>query len=203
MAAVRDAAKLLESLGHTVELRHPAAIDDPTVEKTLFTIIAGQTLGLFAIFEAMLGRAIKPDEVEVWTWAVAEAGRKIPLVEFVHAVDWRNTLSRSFGDYYASGFDLLLTPTLAQPPLPLGALTPKPEAPMDAWQKLVDFIPFTPVQNMTGEPAISLPLHWNAAGLPIGVQLVAPWGCEAVLLRLAGQLEAARPWRDRRPAVCA
>ena len=203
VAAVRDAAKLLESLGHTVELRHPAAIDDPTVEKTLFTIIAGQTLGLFAIFEAMLGRAIKPDEVEVWTWAVAEAGRKIPLVEFVHAVDWRNTLSRSFGDYYASGFDLLLTPTLAQPPLPLGALTPKPEAPMDAWQKLVDFIPFTPVQNMTGEPAISLPLHWNAAGLPIGVQLVAPWGCEAVLLRLAGQLEAARPWRDRRPAVCA
>ena len=202
-AAVRDAAKLLESLGHTVELRHPAAIDDPTLEKTLFTIIASQTLGLFAIFEAMLGRAIKPDEVELWTWAVAEAGRKVPMLEFLQAVEWRNVLSRSFGDYSASGFDLLLTPTLAQPPLPLGALTPKPDAPMAAWQKLVDFIPFTPVQNLTGEPAISLPLHWNAAGLPIGVQLVAPWGREDVLLQLAGQLEAARPWRDRRPPVCA
>ena len=121
----------------------------------------------------------------------------------MHAVDWRNTLSRSLGDFYSSGFDLLLTPTLGQPPLPLGALTPTPAEPMAAWQKLVDFIPFTPVQNMTGEPAISLPLHWNAAGLPIGVQLVAPWGREDVLLRLAGQLEAARPWRDRRPPVCA
>ena len=203
VAAVRDAAKLLESLGHSVEHRHPAAIDDPTAEKTLFAIIAAQTAGLVAIVEGALGRAVRADELELWTWTVLEAGRKLPLVEFVHAVDWRNTLSRSFGDYYSSGFDLLLTPTLAQPPLPLGALTPKAEAPMDAWQKLVDFIPFTPVQNMTGEPAISLPLHWNAAGLPIGVQLVAPWGREDVLLRLAGQLEAARPWRDRHPGVCA
>src|SRR5262249_58605428 len=119
VAGGREAAKLLESLGHTVEQRHPAAVDDPAVEKNLFAIIAAQTLGLVALLEATLGRAIKQDELELWTWTVLEAGRKLPLVEFVHAVDGRNALSRSFGDFYGSGFDLLLTPTLAQPPLPL------------------------------------------------------------------------------------
>jgi len=110
-------------------------------------------------------------------------------------------VSRSFGEFYSSGFDLLLTPTLAQPPLPLGALTPAAANPMATWDKLLGFIPFTPVQNITGEPAISLPLHWSASNLPIGVQLVAPWGREDVLVRMAAQLEEARPWRDRRPPI--
>ena len=110
-------------------------------------------------------------------------------------------ISRSFGEFYSSGFDLLLTPTLGSPPLVLGSLTAKPNAHHEVWDKLVSFIPFTPIQNMTGEPAISLPLHWNASGLPIGVQLVAPWGREDLLLRVAGQLEAARPWSARRPPV--
>jgi len=203
VAAVRDVARLLESLGHTVEVRQPGAVDDPQLEKTLFTIIASQTLGLLAVYEAMLGRPIRSDEVELWTWTIAEAGRKVPMLEFLAAVESRNGLSRSFGEFYSAGFDLFLTPTLGQPPQPLGALTPTADNPMGAWDKLLDFIPFTPMQNITGEPAISLPLHWSASGLPIGVQLVAPWGREDVLLRIAGQLEAARPWRDRRPPVSA
>jgi amidase len=199
--AVRDAAKLLESLGHSLEAKHPAAVDDAGVANTLFKIIVAQTAGLFAVVEAQIGRAIRPDEVEVWTWALCQEGRRTPLLDFVSALEWRNALSRSFGEFYSSGFDLLLTPTLGAPPLPLGALTPTADRPLAAWDKLVAFIPFTPVQNLTGEPAISLPLHWNASGLPIGVQLVAPWGREDLLLRVAGQLETARPWASRRPPV--
>jgi amidase len=200
-AAVRDAAKLLESLGHAVELRHPSAIDDPGVPKTLYAIIIAQTAALLAIVEGMIGRAIRKDELELWTWALWQEGKKIPALEFLSAVEWRNVISRSFGAFYESGFDLLLTPTLGAPPLPLGSLTPTADAPLAAWDKLLAFIPFTPVQNLTGEPAISLPLYWNAAKLPIGVQLVAPWGREDVLYRVAGQLEQARPWRERRPPV--
>ena len=202
-AAVRDAAKLFESLGHSVELRHPAAVDDPGVPNTLFSIIVAQTAGLFAMIEGTLGRAIRADEVEIWTWALCQVGRKTPMLELLNAIEWRNVISRSFGEFYSSGFDLLLTPTLGAPPLSLGALTPSADAPLAAWDKLVSFIPFTPVQNLTGEPAISLPLHWNASGLPIGVQVVAPWGREDVLIRLAAQVEQARPWRDRRPPVSA
>jgi len=200
-AAVRDAAKLLESLGHTVEPRHPAAIDDPQAPKTLYHIIIAQTAGLLAIVEGMIGRPIRPDELEVWTWALWQEGKKIAALDFLSAVEWRNVISRSFGEFYSSGFDLLLTPTLGAPPLPLGSLTPESSAPLATWDKLLAFIPFTPIQNMTGEPAISLPLYWNAAKLPIGVQLVAPWGREDVLYRIAGQLEQARPWRERKPPV--
>ncbi len=202
VGAVRDAARLLESLGHTVECRHPAAVDDPMWPKALFAIIVGQTASLFELLPAMLGRPVGKDDVELWTWTLAEAGRRLPLLEFVQAVEWRNAISRSFGEFYSAGFDLLLTPTLAQPPLPLGALAPDPAAPLGAWDKLLAFIPFTPIQNLTGEPAISLPLHWNASGLPIGVQFVAPWGREDVLIRLAAQLEQARPWIGRHPPVC-
>ncbi len=200
-AAVRDAAKLLESLGHSIELKHPAAVDDSGVPNTLFQIIIAQTHALVSLVESQIGRAVKPDDLEVWTWTVREEGKKAKLLDFAAALEWRNVLSRSFGEFYASGFDLLLTPTLGAPPLGLGSLTPSADRPLDTWEKLVDFIPFTPIQNMTGEPAIQLPLHWNASGLPIGVQLVAPWGREDVLLRIAGQLEQARPWRDRRPPV--
>jgi amidase len=201
VAAVRDAAKLLESLGHRVEARHPVAIDDERLPRTLLSIITAQTAALFELFEGMIGRPVTANDFELWTWTLGERGRRQPMLDFLGAVEWRNTLSRSFGEYYESGFDLLLTPTLAQPPLPLGALNPEPANPLGAWEKLVGFIPFTPVQNLTGEPAISLPLHWSASGLPIGVQLVAPWGREDVLIRIAAQLEQARPWRDRRPPV--
>jgi amidase len=200
-AAVRDAAKLLESLGHSVEARHPAAADDPAVAKTLYHIIIAQTAALLAIVEGTVGRAIKPDELEVWTWELWQQGKKISALDFLSAVEWRNVLSRSFGEFYASGYDLLLTPTLGAPPLPLGTLTCAKGNHQPTWDKLLEFIPFTPMQNITGEPAISLPLYWNKANLPIGVQLVAPWGREDLLIRIAGQLEQARPWRDRRPPV--
>jgi amidase len=98
-------------------------------------------------------------------------------------------------------FDLLLTPTLAEPPPLLGEFDSPPDNPLHGLFRAAALVPFTPPFNVTGQPAISLPLHWNDAGLPIGVQLVAPYGREDVLIRVAAQLEQAQPWADRRPPV--
>ena len=101
-----------------------------------------------------------------------------------------------------SGIDVLLTPTLALPPIEIGALRPaEGEPPIQMLMNSANFVPFTPVWNVTGQPAISLPLHQSDGGLPIGVQLVGPPAGEELLLSLSAQLEQARPWADRRPAL--
>ena len=105
--------------------------------------------------------------------------------------------------WWASGFDLLVTPTTAQPPPRLGALASPPDAPLEGFVRAAPYGAFTAVFNLTGQPAISLPLHWTADGLPVGVQLVAAFGREDLLLRVAAQLEQARPWKDRRPPTFA
>jgi len=100
-------------------------------------------------------------------------------------------------------FDVLLTPTLAQPPLPLGSFATAPDNPWQALVRAAEFIPFTPLCNITGQPAMSVPLYWNSENLPIGSHFVGRFGDEATLFRLAAQLEVARPWADRRPPVSA
>ncbi len=109
-------------------------------------------------------------------------------------------LGRAVDEWHASGFDLLLTPTIGEPPVTLGTFT-TPDEPFLGFMRAATFVPFTPLSNMTGQPAISLPLSWNGDGLPIGVMLAARYGREDVLLRVAAQLEEARPWIDRRPPV--
>ena len=99
------------------------------------------------------------------------------------------------------GFDLLLTPTIAEPPPPLGQFVSTPSDPLAAARRTETIIPFTPAFNQTGQPAISLPLYWSKEGLPIGVHLVAAYGREDLLIRIASQLEQAKPWANRRPAV--
>jgi amidase len=203
VAAVRDAAKLLESLGHLIEPKHPAALDDPEMTNMLRVLISAHTAASVPPMEAMLGKRLSAADFEPWTWAMIEEGRGRSAIEFVLANDWINGYTRGVAQFFADGYDLLLTPTLAMPPPLLGSLLPDPGAPLSTWQKLVDFIPFTPAQNLTGQPAIQLPLHWNAAGLPIGVQLVSAYGREDLLLRVAAQLETARPWKDRHPPLSA
>jgi amidase len=100
-------------------------------------------------------------------------------------------------------YDLWLTPTLGEPPVPLGSFEPTPDNPRAGFDRAAEFVPFTPLQNVTGQPAMSVPLYWNEAGLPIGTHFVARFGDEATLFRLAGQLEEARPWAHRRPPVSA
>ena len=98
-------------------------------------------------------------------------------------------------------FDLWLTPTLGQPPVELGTLVYRGGDPFELRRRSARFSPYTYVSNASGQPAISLPLHWTASGLPVGVHFTARWGEEATLIRLAGQLERARPWAERRPGV--
>lgn len=100
-------------------------------------------------------------------------------------------------------YNVMLTPTLAEPPLPLGSFDSTREDPMAGLRRAGQFAPFTPICNATGQPAMSVPLYWNADGLPIGAHFIGRFGDEATLFRLASQLEAARPWANRRPPVSA
>ena len=128
-------------------------------------------------------------------------GRACSATHYLRTVDWLFGYTRRVAAWWAGGYDLLLTPTLPEPPWTLGGFHGV-EA-MMAGLRAQSICAFTGPFNMTGQPAISLPLAWNAAGLPIGVQLVAAYGREDVLLRIAAQLEAARPWADRRPPISA
>jgi amidase len=119
---------------------------------------------------------------------------------YLDALQAMNGFRRRVAAWWADGHDILLTPTLTAPPPRVGEHRPVPGQPLAAWQRTGALLRFTIPFNVTGQPAISLPLHWNADGLPIGVQLVAAFGREDVL-RVAAQVEADGAWRDRRPPV--
>ena len=100
---------------------------------------------------------------------------------------------------FFTNYDVWLTPTLAEPPVPLGSFDTPPDDPLWPFQRGMEFVPFTPICNVTGQPAMSVPLYWTEGGLPVGTHFAARYGDEATLFRLAAQLEAARPWGGRRP----
>jgi amidase len=204
--AVGDAAALLEGLGHDVDTdvpRVPRGGDGPDVAETFLTRwYAGQAASL-AMFETLLGREIGPEDVEPLTWAMAEEGRRRNAGDYLGAVGIHQTVARMLAFWFESGHDLLLTPTLGEPPPPLGSFDDSGDDPLRAMRRAERMGVFTAIINATGNPAISLPLHWSEDGLPIGVQLVAPFGAEDALIRIAAQLEQARPGADRRPPAFA
>jgi amidase len=200
-AAVREAARLLESLGHVVEESHPAALDDPEAGAAALVVVTTGTARDLVYWSERTGRPIGPGDVEPMIWAIAEAGRAHTAVQYLHAVEHMHAHGRRMAAWWSGGFDLLLTPTLPEPPPPLGSFAPAPGDPLAGFSRGGAFVVFTLPFNLTGQPAISLPLHWSPEGLPIGVQLVAAYGREDLLLRVASQLEAARPWSERRPRV--
>jgi amidase len=200
VAAAEDAARLLESLGHTVEQGGPKALDDPDLVGQFTALWAGGLAADLGAWEAALGAPITQDDVEPLTWSLLELGRATPVADYVNAIKVLTAKSRSVSQWWADGFDLLLTPTLAEVPVPLGTFD-TPDEPILGFMRAATFTPFTPGFNITGQPAISLPLGTSPDGLPIGVQLAAAFGREDLLLRVAAQLEIAAPWADRRPAV--
>ncbi|MDQ3964263.1 MAG: amidase family protein, partial [Actinomycetota bacterium] len=141
------------------------------------------------------------DQLEMGTRVFAEMGATVVARDYLDAVESVHTLSRQAAQWWDDGYDLLLTPTIPEPPPVLGQFAATEENPMQAMLRSGMIVPFVAPFNLTGQPAISLPLHWNADGLPIGVQLVAAYGKEDVLIRIASQLEEARPWKDKRPPV--
>ena len=197
-AAVAAAARLLESLGHHVAQSWPAAMFEHEFTRYFTAIIAADTEATFRAFEAALGRPIGDAEIEPRNAAYRQAGRALGSVEYLQARQWIGEWARRMATWW-DDFDLLLTPTLGAPPPELGWFT---AAGREAeGRRIVSFIPYTAQFNMTGQPAVSLPLHWTPDDLPVGVQLVAGYGREDVLVRVASQIEHAAPWAERLPRI--
>jgi amidase len=197
VAATRAAAQTLEECGHQVEEPDLSMLRSiEIVEPFLVRWAAGQAQALDQL-GMVGGQPVGPEDVEPLTWALAEIGRSRSAGEYLTAVGQHQAMARMFAGIYESGFDLLLSPTMGEPPPPLGAFDDSGPDPMVAFERAFLSGCFTAAFNATGQPAISLPLHWSAEGLPIGIQLVAPLGGEDVLLRVASQLEQVAPWADR------
>lgn len=200
--AVNRTAKVLESLGHRVEESHPAALGESDVISIFFMrVVSTWLVAGLDYWGAKLGTPVTAAGVEPSTWAVAEMGRTVSAAEYIAAVAELHAYTRRMASWWASGFDILVTPTIGEPPPKLGYLVAPPGDPLAGMAKSLGLIPYTPAFNITGQPAVSLPLHWNAAGLPIGVQLVAAYGRDDLLVGLSAQLEQAQPWKDRRPVL--
>ena len=196
--ASRDAAKLCESLGHRVEPAVPE-VDVPSYREAMRVIISANVRNTLDARAQARGRAVdEAREVETMTRLFAEEGARLPSAAYARAIVTLHTTGRRFARFFAT-YDVLLSPTIASPPLPLGTFDMMGDDLDTYCNALFEAIPFTPLYNVTGCPAATLPLHWTADGLPVGVQLGAQFGDEATLFRLAAQLEAARPWADRRP----
>ncbi|MEY2553335.1 MAG: amidase [Ilumatobacteraceae bacterium] len=199
--AVRSAAALLESLGHHVEPGFPPPLADAEFGRR-FAAMWSTNMGVgVRRIEAQLGRPMNDDDVELVNRAQVAFARNVNAVDFALAQAANAEFRRAVQQWWSDGWDLLLTPTLAEPPATIGTFANDPAAPMAPMARATAYVPFTPPFNSTGQPAINLPLHWNSSGLPIGVQLVAAYGCEDVLLRVAAQVEVAQPWSQRHPAA--
>ena len=201
--AVEETGRRLERLGHHVESAHPEALDDPSVSPATITVIATAQARAIDAFETMLGRALGATDMDCDNWAITIEGRKMTGSQYLAALETLHAWSRRMARFWSEGFDLLVTPTMPLPPPRLGEQVPDPSAPLSAWARAGMLCTFTIPFNVTGQPAMSLPLHWSADGLPIGVQLVAAFGREDVLVRVGSQLEKEVRWGERRPVVCA
>ena len=199
--AVRNAATLLASLGHHVEPGFPEAMANPDFGRR-FSALWSTNMGVgIKRISDQLGRELQLGDVELVNWAQAEYARSVNGVDYAIALATNVEFRRAVQQWWHDGWDLLLTPTLGEPPVPLGTFANDPQIPLAPMMRAAQYVPFTPAFNASGQPAISLPLHWTPDGLPVGVQLVAAYGREDVLFRVAAQLETAQPWAHRRPPV--
>jgi amidase len=202
VTATENAARLLESLGHTVEEATIPALDDPNALATMTLIMqACLTADLIDLAEKV-GRPITEGDVEPMTWMLYQGSEAVGGGAYVHGLtNLHRWVRRATSWWLDDGYDLLLTPTLAEPPAAIGDIGNQSDGGLTAMARSLPFAVFTAPFNMTGQPAMSVPLHVSPKGLPIGVQLVAAPFREDVLFRVAAQLEQAQPWADRRPPL--
>jgi Asp-tRNA(Asn)/Glu-tRNA(Gln) amidotransferase A subunit family amidase len=196
-AAFDAAAKLLGELGHTVEQAAPQG-DWPALDAAFFAIMAVQTRLVMELRAA--GRPFGAEDFEGVTWNMAERGRGYSGLDYLRAVQTFHRTARALAPFFQT-YDAFLTPTLAQLPPKLGAIDTVMTDSEEFLRRTFAFAPFTKLFNATGQPAMSVPLHWTEGNLPVGVQIVGRYGDEALLLRLAAQLETARPWGHRLPPL--
>jgi amidase len=216
--ALGAAVTLLESLGHDVAEAAPT-VDREDFNRAFLTVVCGEVRADLDDAQRLLGRVPSRRDVEYTTWALALLGRAIPASTFAGALRTLQRTGRTVGAFFER-FDVFVSPTLAAPPVPIGALQPPLSErrllevlgalgaggilrALGALERsaatVFDWIPFTPLANATGQPAMSVPLAWSDDGLPIGIHFTGRYGDEATLFRLAAQLEEAAPWGDRHP----
>ena len=199
--AARNTAKLLESLGHKVEESWPEALNDASFPPRFGAMWAtGQAVSRDSL-SALLGRPATKDDIEAVNWEQAERASRASALDYAKSVAAAAMFRRAVAQWWTDGFDLLVTPTLSRIPFPVGSFTNDPSDPLKPSRLASEWVRFTAQFNMTGQPAISLPLGRTASGLPVGVQLVAAYGREDLLIRVASQLEAAAPWKSFTPTA--
>jgi amidase len=199
--AVEETGKLLEGLGHHVELAHPAVLDDPKTSNIFSRVWPVRLLAALEYFERKLGQKASSDHLDPDTLYWLERARGVSATEYILALEDMDAFTRAFAAWWDTssdrGYDVLVLPVTGTVTPKLGALGLDPAR----LKTSAVWWPFTAFFNMSGQPAISLPLHWSDDGLPVGVQLGAAYAREDVLIRLAAQLEQARPWSARIPPV--
>lgn len=198
-SAAQEAAKLCESLGHKVEEAH-WPMDTAMMRGAFLTIINVSVARALDDAAATLGRAVTEKDVEPVTWGMAEQGRATSSVAYSRAIATIHQVGLTMAKFHQS-HDVILNPTLGKPPVTLGTLSLTPKDMQSFVKEITAFSPFTAVYNVTGQPSMSVPLHWTPDGLPVGVMFSARFGDEATLFRLASQLEKAKPWAGRRPNI--
>ncbi len=208
LQAVDAAARLIESLGHEIDEGNPldmlpAGEGGPDIEDSFLTRWAAGQAATLTQLGMLIGRPITEHDVEPLTWAMAQIGHERTAGRYLLDVGIHQGLSRVVAGWFESGYDLLLTPTMAEIAPPLGEIDTAAPDPMSAFTRCLPSGAFTALFNITGQPGINVPLHWTDDGIPVGVQLVAPFGREDLLIRVAAQLEKAAPWADRTPPVFA
>jgi amidase len=199
-AATREVAALLAGLGHDVEERAPVLAADPAV--VMATITSASTALNLRLAEQRFGRAMTDSGFERLTLASAHNGQNATATDYAAAQLTAFQISRGLRTFFET-CDVFLCPTLCLPPLRIGELNTMSEDLSHIAPILRRYMPATSMFNMSGQPAMSVPLAWNSAGLPLGMMFAARFGDEATLFRLAAQLEQERPWRDKLPPVCA
>jgi amidase len=202
LMAVYDAAQLCEDLGHIVEEIVPNQLRGPNIRQNYGRIWCSLIGHFIAYWERELGKKIGQNKIEPLNWDDYQQGLKIKGADYLITLEETQCFSRKIARWHTEGgFDLLLTPTLRIPPSKYGTFKSTTGEPMKMLDVASSFNLFTRVQNLTGQPAMSVPLFWNEENVPIGVQFAGRFGDEATLFRLAAQLEKARPWAVKKPPI--
>jgi amidase len=199
VAAVEETARLCADLGHEVIEAAPP-IDMDFLYGPFMAIWTAGSAAVIDMAGLTRGEEPKPEFFEPLTWALYEQGKSVTASQYQIAVGAIQLASRRIAAFFEE-HDAWLSPTLGAPPIELGTFDQSATELDKAFEPIINYVPFTPVFNATGQPAISLPLHWTADGLPVGVHFAARFGDEGLLYRIAGQLEEARPWIDRKPPI--
>lgn len=197
--AVDETAKLCRKLGHIVEEGMPAIPVDLLIG-SFMQIWAAGLASLVEFYSRAAGKQPQIGDIEGVNFALYQFGKTISATGYQNAWASLQSAARTVGQWHER-YDVWLTPVLARPPIKLGTVNLEANDIMAAFAPIIDYIPFTALQNATGQPAISLPMHWSASGLPIGMQFVGRFGEEHLLLQLAVQIEKAQPWIKKRPPV--